>query len=57
MNGGRLSVPVLTRKRATIAAKKAQDRYKGRGGKKAPAWAKGGRPWSRGLGHFGAVRS
>jgi len=42
----------LTRKRATLAAKQAQKRY-ARVGKKTAAWKKGGKQWSRVLGHFG----
>jgi hypothetical protein len=44
---------VLTRKRATLAAKRAQKRYKAQSGKKTAAWQKGGKQWSRVLGHFG----
>lgn len=45
----------LTRKRAIVAARKAQKRYKGLAAKKSPTWQKGGKQWQRVLGHFGAM--
>lgn len=44
---------VLTRGRAKSAAKKAKSRELASGSKKTPAWEKGGKQWSRVLGHFG----
>jgi hypothetical protein len=43
---------ILTRKRAALAAKKAKQHY-ARAGKKTRTWEKGGKQWSRVLGHFG----
>jgi len=44
---------VLSRKRAVVAAKKAQRHYKMLASRKTDAWEKGGSQWSRVLGHFG----
>ena len=44
---------IVTRKWATLAAKKARDRDKKRVSTKTPAWEKGGKQWARVLGHFG----
>lgn len=46
--------PTLTRKSAMLAAKKAQEHFKATERKKTAAWKKGGREWSRVLGHFGS---
>jgi hypothetical protein len=43
---------VLTRKDAVVAAKKARKHYE-RTPNKDHAWEKGGKKWSRVLGHFG----
>ena len=42
----------VTPKRAYLVAKKAQKRFKGRVSK-SRAWQKGGKEYSRVLGHFG----
>jgi hypothetical protein len=44
---------VVTKKRATLAAKKAKKRYSAPQDKRPAAWRKGGREWTRVLGHFG----
>jgi hypothetical protein len=45
---------IVTRQRATLAAKKARDRDETRVSTKTSAWEKGGKQWARVLGHFGA---
>ncbi len=43
----------LTSKKARVAAKAAKEAYGSRAKNRSAAWKKGGREWSRVLGHFG----
>ena len=43
----------LSRKKALAAAKAAKKAYADKAGNRPRAWKKGGREWSRVLGHFG----
>ena len=43
----------LTRTRAKSAAKKARKHFESHPAKTPTAWKKGGKEWSRVLGHFG----
>jgi hypothetical protein len=45
--------PTLSRKKALAAAKAAKKAYADKVGNRPRAWKKGGREWSRVLGHFG----
>jgi hypothetical protein len=44
---------VLTGKKALVAAKAAKKAYANKAASQPTAWKKGGREWSRVLGHFG----
>lgn len=44
---------VLTRKKALAAAKAAKKAFANKASGQSAAWKKGGREWSRVLGHFG----
>jgi hypothetical protein len=47
----------FSRKKALAAVKAAKKAYAGRVGNRPRAWKKGGREWSRVLGHFGTSSS
>lgn len=45
----------LSKRRASKAAKAAKRAYAKKGAKRPASWKKGGREWSRVLGHFGMM--
>ena len=56
-SGGVVKKSTLTGKKARVAAKAAKKAYANKMGSRAVGWKKGGREWSRVLGHFGFTAS